>query len=288
MVIRREKIKTLDLKISPALRIALGIAVIVCPLFVVFHEQLKVGFYPKVMKAVEGNVDLFLNALYFVFFTGSSLLLVILFLLARDSNRVRLIYKKYFSKLIGPDYYKEARKVKYENIFGNFDKHGEGITEDVKDGSLVIIRDAAKKDEEKKMVWPEADKVGADFSGTYRTYHDNGKLKKEAEYECGVLSGLYRTFYEDGTRHQDKNFRNGQLYGVFWAYDEYGIPYFDISYKNGVQHGEENIYYKTGVLQYKDTYSEGRRVNRKTYGPNGELTSDHDFRDYNDPERRVL
>jgi len=250
------------------------LTILSCVLAVVLRGYLKANILPLAMKFVKANIDLFLNILYFVFFACSAVLCLIIGLLAKDDKRVQGVYHQYFSKLVSPDYYKKTNPVHYENIFGrNFDeatraalKSGEGPEHDARLAQQKNLRD---KMSEKDIPVP------LHFTGVFRCNHPNGKIKLEAEYLDGVLNGFYRTFYEDGTRHQEKRFKGGKLDGVFHAFDELGLPYFDISYKNGVQHGEENIYYRTGIVQYKDTYVEGKRVNRKTYDSSGNLRFDH-------------
>ena len=51
----------------------------------------------------------------------------------------------------------------------------------------------------------------------------------------------------------------------------------EMNYKNGKREGISKGYYESGEYRYKDTYKDGKKINRKAYTARGKLEFDQDY-----------
>lgn len=122
-------------------------------------------------------------------------------------------------------------------------------------------------------------------SGTWLTYHPEGRPKSIATYAGGKLNGLYmelnnrgqvelESFYIDGLLHgqytayrsgsrllEERQYKMGKLDGVFKKYDERRSKLQqEIHYKDGTQHGPYRFYDEEGNITMEYEYKNGEKV----------------------------
>jgi antitoxin component YwqK of YwqJK toxin-antitoxin module len=53
--------------------------------------------------------------------------------------------------------------------------------------------------------------------------------------------------------------------------------WMEMNYKNGKREGISKGYYESGEYRYKDTYKDGKKINRKAYTARGKLKFNQDY-----------
>jgi len=177
----------------------------------------------------------------------------------------------YRSALMAKDYYKETKRVKYENYMGTMSRFEDRQALDASGPGPEVQLDGGAPRAGEISQGSDVTYIDGKINGTVRQYHDGGALASEVGYEDGVCHGYYRTYYPDGKLHNEKLYQHGKLNGIFKAWDEDGSLFFEIAYKNDKQHGPDRSYYRNGILQYEDIYENGKKVVRKTYDSTGKL-----------------
>lgn len=127
-------------------------------------------------------------------------------------------------------------------------------------------------------------------NGTFREYHENGKLAAEINYKDGKLHGILRKWYDNGQLHDSSYFKNGEPVGYSVSYYRNGKKNYEnywseahkldsISrfwydngkignegyYQNGKLHGEWRMYYKNGRLESIINYDRGDKQGKSIY-----------------------
>ena len=241
----------------------------------VFKNVIKNKFFELLAKFLSTNVGLLANMLFYVFILCSVVLVVIVHWVGWDNIKFRFQQRKYRSKLVCKDYYKQFKEIKLAQVLSD------------------SLNDAPQKQqhgpegqEKDKIIdsgWNGYDRKGTSIffrdgklNGIFNTYYSNNKLESEISYRDGKLDGVFKTFYRDGKLHNEKCYKEGKLDGVFKAYDEDGSIFFEITYKDNKQHGMDKTYYRNGVVEYEDFYEKGKMVSRRTYDEIGRLLFDQD------------
>lgn len=272
------------------------------------------GYYLKVLTdyiVITCQINEFYadKLLGFFYLICSGILCFILMIIDGDEKRLQKLAKKYVSKRVVKDYYKQSGIV----LAGATEKadlsEGEDDSERKKTSARIAssVRPRASLLEEEyksgklngtfKEFYPdgvlmrETRYINGKLDGLYCTYYEDGQLEQKAVYLNGEIEGLYVSYYKNGILHQEKNYIKGKLNGIYKAYDELGIPFFEITYKNDIQHGTDKIFDQMGVLQFMDTYLNGVVINRKTYDEYGNLKFDQYFEEapseYIEAEKRI-
>lgn len=86
-------------------------------------------------------------------------------------------------------------------------------------------------------------------NGKYIEFHDNGKIRLNCEYLEGLKNGKSYTYHDNGKLSYEEDYLNGELHG----------------YVNG--------YYKSGVPRRIDRYANGKFIEGKCFGVNGQDTT---------------
>ena len=85
--------------------------------------------------------------------------------------------------------------------------------------------------------------------GEYKEYFPNGSIKVQYNYSKGKLEGDSKIYYEDGNINRIEKYKNNKLNG-------------DTKIFSGNN---------SQFPMYVDTYSDGKKILRKTYSGKGEL-----------------
>jgi len=137
----------------------------------------------------------------------------------------------------------------------------------IMDGSYKLYHENGKMSR-------EITTVGGKLQGAYKDFHDNGQLEEVGNYDEGEKEGQVKIYYEDGKLSYVCNYRKGKLDGNFEDYDREGRLLSKGSYKNGLKHGLETFYagdrnygeieYRNGApIAYKFLHPDGRVIDRK-------------------------
>jgi len=140
-----------------------------------------------------------------------------------------------------------------------------------KDSRFIMAMETKKKSVEKGKV-----------DGTSREYYPSGELKREDEYNNGVI---VRSIEYDLNGKQTQ--RTEYTYGANGRSVEYRY-YLDIiqrqtPFLNGLKDGLEKHYYDNGNVQWEREYKNGKRIGaRRDFYENGKLMRESG---YNDEEK---
>jgi antitoxin component YwqK of YwqJK toxin-antitoxin module len=135
------------------------------------------------------------------------------------------------------------------------------------------------------------------LDGVVRKYSETGNILLLQEYRDGELSGLCRDYYANGKIHTEKEYFNGKKNGICRQYAPNGVLLNEQRYSKDILDGESLEYYAGGNIQsvmnysdgklegvskiygennssiplYIDTYSNGRKIQRRAYDSTGAL-----------------
>jgi len=252
--------------------IGLGVLWAMVILLAVFLIQY---FFPKqvsymVIKVLTTSI-LFLGRLMIMtFIIGGIIMALLIHWVGWETVKFKIKQMRYRSALIAKDYYKETKRVNYEQFMGTAQK-SDGRRLEVGgpelEGTLV---DSAQANE-RMLQGSEITYVDGKLNGIMRHYDPEGNLESEICYQDGQYHGYYRTYYPDGHMHNEKFYKQGKMDGTFKAWDEDGSLFFEIHYKDNKQHGPDKSFHRNGMLQYEDIYVNGKKTVRKTYDQAGRL-----------------
>jgi antitoxin component YwqK of YwqJK toxin-antitoxin module len=91
------------------------------------------------------------------------------------------------------------------------------------------------------------DKDG-NFSGSFKSYHENGHLKSEGQYENGSMVGKWKFFYRSGNVKEIIHYKNNVENGPFIEYYENGKVSAEGTYMDELEHGLLKMYDNKGNL----------------------------------------
>jgi antitoxin component YwqK of YwqJK toxin-antitoxin module len=87
---------------------------------------------------------------------------------------------------------------------------------------------------------------GAPFTGTLRSRHENGAIKRLATYREGRLEGLARGFYPNGSPWYLRTYHLGREEGVHRGWWENGVAKFISNYHDGKPEGLAREWFEDG------------------------------------------
>lgn len=99
--------------------------------------------------------------------------------------------------------------------------------------------------------------LATDIKGTQRSYHENGKLKSESEYEGGMPHGLHRSFFTDGNPELEIHFSNGEIDGFYRTFYTNGQLQSEIIYSKGKPWNAQTCFSRKGVRLKSGDINEG-------------------------------
>lgn len=139
-------------------------------------------------------------------------------------------------------------------------------------------------------------------NGLFKRYYSDGVLAEEANYRNGRLEGLRKEYNTFGNLSEEANYKNGTLEGTRKVYvgnklfieedykngqleeirKEYyprsGNLYIEENYKGGKREGTTKSYYESGELRVKETWQEGKMINREEYNKDGTIKANLDYK----------
>jgi len=142
--------------------------------------------------------------------------------------------------------YDEDGRLFFEATFK--DDKADGLTTDYhKNGAVKSL--SMWRDDEPDGPWTEYDEHGAleaqerYVAGQRREtiVWDHGRPVWQQKYRDGTEDGLYRTWYENGKIRREGNFRDGTFDGVVLGYDERGVLSGVQRWKNGKAVPKEEV-----------------------------------------------
>lgn len=103
--------------------------------------------------------------------------------------------------------------------------------------------------------------AGGKLNGIYLELTNRGMIELEAFYKDGFLNGKY-SMYKSGSRMvEQRNYLMGKLHGIYHTYHERkNKVQKEISYKNGVQDGPYRFYDEEGNVTMEYIYKDGEKV----------------------------
>lgn len=111
-------------------------------------------------------------------------------------------------------------------------------------------------------------------NGPFVNYRGN-TVEIEGTYKDGKLDGLYKSYYENGNLKREENYKDGELDGIAKWYHENGNIGEEKNYKNGKLDGGWKIYYENGNLKREGIVNNGKDIGIvKRYYKNGKIYSE--------------
>jgi len=117
-------------------------------------------------------------------------------------------------------------------------------------------------------------------SGEYKEYHDNGQLRRQTFYKDGKNDGEFKDYYRNGQLRCQRFYKNGLSSGEYKSYHDNGELRCQQFYKNGLSSGEYKDYYRNGQLKCQQFYKDGLPHGEyKYYYENGQLKCQQFYKD---------
>lgn len=134
--------------------------------------------------------------------------------------------------------------------------------------------------------------------GTFKYYHDNGKLKSVSEFVQGVHKVKATIYYESGRKASEgmfvdqqkdgewryynqndsllkvENYKDGTKSGLWKTFSsDNGLLLEECEYSNGQRNGVYRTYYTNGAVSLEENYVNGKTNGKSTaYYPNGNIS----------------
>jgi len=111
------------------------------------------------------------------------------------------------------------------------------------------------------------------LNGTFKSYYQNGKIKKSGNYINGKENGLFKEYNEDGSINIEYSMKDGELNGPFKIYYDNGNIKMTGSYINGFENGKFIVYNEDGTIskEYYMKNDERNGIYTGYYYDEGEL-----------------
>jgi antitoxin component YwqK of YwqJK toxin-antitoxin module len=117
-------------------------------------------------------------------------------------------------------------------------------------------------------------------NGLFKEYFEDGSLKNEYSMKDDVNNGDYKTYYENGQLKKIGSYLNGKGNGLFKEYFEDGILEIEYSMKNGRLNGPFKLYYENGNIQKSGSYLNDKDNGLfKKYNEEGMLEIEYSMKD---------
>lgn len=100
----------------------------------------------------------------------------------------------------------------------------------------------------------------ADGTGTWRMWHDNGRVSEEGRLEGGKRTGTWTKRYESGQRALEGSYQAGAPDGLFRWWTPSGVLTSEVPFKAGRVHGTAKTYDEQGALIEEADYEAGTRT----------------------------
>ena len=103
--------------------------------------------------------------------------------------------------------------------------------------------------------------AGGNLNGLYMEFNNRGQVELESFYVDGLLDGQF-TKYRSGSRKlEERQYKMGKLDGVFRKYDDRKNKLQqEIHYKDGRQHGPYRFYDEDGHITMEYEYKNGEKI----------------------------
>lgn len=101
--------------------------------------------------------------------------------------------------------------------------------------------------------------------GKYKSFYENGQLKKEISYKNGELDGSYEEYYRDGKLKIKTSYKNGEKEGSYEEYYENGNIAIEHNFKNGAYKGKQKNYDSEGelIIEWVSSFPESKKGSMK-------------------------
>jgi antitoxin component YwqK of YwqJK toxin-antitoxin module len=154
-----------------------------------------------------------------------------------------------------------------------------------------------KKYENGRMVYEGQFKDDVPY-GTFKYYHENGKLKSVTEFQQGVHKVKTTIYHENGRKasegayidqlkdgewryysNQDtlikvEHYKAGDRDGLWQTYSTSGVLLEECNYLNNKRNGLYKTYYLNGIVSYEADYVAGKTNGKSSsYYPNGQVST---------------
>lgn len=101
--------------------------------------------------------------------------------------------------------------------------------------------------------------------GKYKSFYENGQLKKEISYKNGELDGSYEEYYRDGKLKIKTSYKNGEKERSYEEYYENGNIAIEHNFKNGAYKGKQKNYDSEGelIIEWVSSFPESKKGSMK-------------------------
>jgi uncharacterized protein len=168
------------------------------------------------------------------------------------------------------NYYYDNGKLHMQINYQDNRKHGEGLEFD--QNGTIITEYAYRNDiTVGKTSINRYDRTGLK-NGTWKTFHENGKLKEESYYKNGKLNGYVKQYDEKGKMLSSVRYMDGELYVEAEKPDERVVIKREV-FANGQVKSTGGYIGETPVGQHMFFDQRGEILETKRYNQTGQLLS---------------
>ncbi|MEO1258377.1 MAG: toxin-antitoxin system YwqK family antitoxin [Bacteroidota bacterium] len=125
--------------------------------------------------------------------------------------------------------------------------------------------------------------------GAYTSYHQNGQIFEERNYQNDQLAGVSKVYFENGKLDYVETHVDGSYEGLYQKYHESGQLANEGQYVNNEMSGIWKRWYENGTLREEVEFSENEENGPfKEYHENGKLKTEGVFLDGDNEQGELL
>lgn len=120
--------------------------------------------------------------------------------------------------------------------------------------------------------------VSKPYSGDFKSYYPDGKIKIEMTLIDGMKDGVVKVYFENGELNEIRSFKKNIMHGDWITYNENKIKVAEAHYIDGKKHGKWFIWDDGGSLIYELEYTMGEKTGIwKNYDNAGKLIKERNY-----------
>ncbi|WP_405397837.1 DUF4375 domain-containing protein [Maribacter sp. Asnod2-G09] len=182
----------------------------------------------------------------------------------------KLMNKAQQSDLFGSDLYERLDELSLLD-----DKYYEMNT-----NTMSLIEDYIRKHPNEICIDEDGLSFDLNFSGTYKTYYEDQKLKEEFSIQKGHIHGAYKIYFQNGNLKEFIAYKEGKKTGIYQEYYENGILKYEVTKGDTENKLIHKWFYENGIpkkLEERNADTDKKFGVFKEWYDNGQLKEEGNF-----------
>ncbi|WP_405415513.1 DUF4375 domain-containing protein [Maribacter sp. Asnod1-A12] len=182
----------------------------------------------------------------------------------------KLMTKAQQSDLFGSDLYERLDELsvldnKYYKMNGN---------------TMSLIEDYVRKNPNEICIDEDGSPFDLNYSGTYKTYYEDQKLKEEFSIQKGHIHGAYKTFFQNGNLKESITYIEGKKTGIRQEFYENDLLKYEVTKSDAENKLIHKWFYESGIpkkIEERNAETDKKYGELKEWYDNGQLKEEGYF-----------